>query len=188
MPGNNLPEGILETNPKSVEGELLPPISTRDDALRQRWVKLLSVWTDTVFEVPGLGWRFGLDPIIGLVPVVGDLASALVSFYILSLAAQMQVPRVTLVRMMLNVAIDYVVGSIPLLGNVFDFGWKANYWNAQLLERTLAAPAYERRQQTIWDWLFVGGLMTLLVAVVIGSLVAAILIAAWIAKRLGAAF
>ena len=59
---------------------------------------------------------------------------------------------------------------------------------AATLERTLAAPAYKRRQQTIWDGLFVGGLMTLLVAVVIGSLVAAILIAAWIAKRLGAAF
>jgi hypothetical protein len=167
---------------------LLPPVASADDKLRQQWIKLLSIWTDTVFEIPGLGWRFGLDPLIGLVPVVGDVASAAVSLYILSVAAHMQLPRVTLARMMLNVGVDYLVGAIPFVGNIFDFGWKANYWNAQLLERALAAPASERRRQTIWDTLFVGGMMAILVAGFIGSLVAAVWIANWIVNRIGAGF
>jgi hypothetical protein len=165
--------------PRGVEGELLPPLST-GDAARERWVKLLAAWTDTVFEVPGLGWRFGLDPIIGLVPVVGDLASAMVSFYILSLASQLGAPRSTLARMMLNVGIDYTVGAIPVVGNLFDFAWKANYRNAKLLERVLATPPQERRKQSLWDWLFIGGAVAMLVGVFIGSVAAAILLAKWI--------
>src|SRR5688572_25319700 len=89
--------------PKPVVGELVFDDDGGRQADRRIWLKLLSTWTDNVFEVPGLGWRFGLDPIIGLVPVAGDLVSAVLSFYILSVAAQMRVPRSTLVRMGMNV-------------------------------------------------------------------------------------
>ena len=170
---------------RAVEGELLTGDERRGPAIwvdKQNLAKWISVWSDTVFEVPGLGWRFGLDPIIGLIPVAGDFASALVSLYILSLAAEMQVPRSTMLRMGLNVAIDYFVGSIPIVGNIFDFAWKANARNMQLLERTLAAPPAERRKQSLWDWLILGGLVALLIGLFIGSLVVAILIAAWIAR------
>jgi hypothetical protein len=188
MPRNELSGQTLEGHSTAVEGELLPPAQSGDQKFQQQWIKLLSIWTDAVFEVPGLGWRFGLDPIIGLVPVVGDVASAAVSLYILSLAAHMQVPRVTLMRMMLNVAVDYLVGAIPFVGNIFDFGWKANYWNAQLLERALASPATERRRQTIWDALLVGGMMAILVVGLIASITAAVWIANWLVSQIGAAF
>ena len=168
-----------------VEGELLFDTDGGPQADHRLWLKLLSSWTDNVFEVPGLGWRFGLDPIIGLVPVVGDLASAAVSFYILSVAAQMQVPRSTLARMGLNVGIDYLVGSIPLFGNVFDFVWKANQKNMKLLERHIAAPQSARTQQGIWDWIVIGSIGLVLVAGFVGSLAGAILIAGWLARLIG---
>jgi len=166
--------------PIPVEGELLPGPSNRAAELEKQWIKLLSIWTDSVFEVPGLGWRFGLDPLIGLVPIVGDAASALVSFYILSLAAHLQVPRSTLARMMLNVGIDYVVGAVPIVGNLFDFAWKANLKNAKLLERAMEMPAHERRKQSVYDWLLIAGGAVLLLALFIGSIAAAIVLAHWI--------
>jgi len=174
-------------NRAAVEGELLTDDQRRGPEIwlnKQSLAKLISVWSDTVFEVPGLGWRFGLDPIIGLIPVAGDFASALVSLYILTLAAEMQVPRSTMLRMGLNVAIDYFVGSIPVLGNIFDFAWQANARNMQLLERTMAAPQAERRKQSLWDWLILGCLIAALVALFIGSLVMAILVAGWITRQL----
>jgi hypothetical protein len=171
-----------QTSQPPVAGELLGPEELPDRRSRtsnEQWAKLLSFWTDSVFEVPVLGWRFGLDPIIGLVPVVGDLATTAMSFYILSLAIQAGVPRSTMARMTLNAGIDYVIGSIPLIGNVFDFAWKANRRNMQLLERALATPAHERRRQSMWDWLIIGGVMALLLAVFIGSIALAIWLAAW---------
>jgi Domain of unknown function (DUF4112) len=170
-----------------VQGELLT-----DDgpAGRQLWAaktylaRAISNWSDTVFEITGLGWRFGLDPIIGLIPIAGDFATSLVSLYILSLAAEARVPRGTMLRMGLNVAIDYFVGSIPIVGNVFDFAWKANYRNMQLLERALAAPPSERTRQSRADWLILGGILAALVALLIASIVMAILIAGWISKWL----
>jgi hypothetical protein len=170
---------------KVVEGELLTGDERQGPAIwvdKKNLAKWISIWSDTVFEVPGLGWRFGLDPIIGLIPIAGDFASAVVSLYILTLAAEMQVPRSTMLRMGLNVAIDYFVGSIPVVGNIFDFAWKANARNMQLLERTLAAPPAERRRQSVWDWLILVGLVALLIGLFIGSLVVAIWIAAGIAR------
>jgi hypothetical protein len=172
-----------------VEGELLGPEDEQEAQLhqaKQQWAKLLSFWTDSVFEIPGLGWRFGLDPIIGLVPIVGDLATTVVSFYILTLATQLQVPRTTIARMSLNVAIDYVIGSIPLLGNVFDFAWRANHRNIQLLERALASRAPGRIRQTIWDWLFIAGVIALLVAILVASIWLAVALVVWLARALGA--
>jgi hypothetical protein len=143
-------------------------------------LRMLSRWTDTVFEIPGLGWRFGLDPIIGLVPVLGDLVTSVISLYILTVARQMEIPRSTMMRMGFNVAIDYVVGSIPLVGNIFDFAWKANDRNLKLLERTLASGQRERAKQGLWDWLFIGGMIAVLLAVGIGSLALAIFLAGWL--------
>jgi hypothetical protein len=140
-------------------------------------IRRLSRWTDTVFEIPGLGWRFGLDPLLGLIPFVGDIATSLLSLYILTVAQQLQVPRSTLLRMGLNVGVDYVVGAIPVLGNLFDFAWKANDRNVKLLERSLAAGTRERRQQSMWDWLIIGGIVVAIIGAAIGSLALAIFLA-----------
>src|SRR5687768_2046259 len=121
-----------------ISGELLMPGERRNSAALRasaaEWLKMLSRLLDDAFLIPGTPWRVGLDPLIGLFPVVGDLATVGMSFYILITAAKMQVPRATLYRMGLNIAVDYIVGSIPLVGNVFDFFWKANSKNMELLE------------------------------------------------------
>jgi hypothetical protein len=178
-----------------VEGELLMPGESPareaeaggSNAVVAGWLKTLSVLLDDAFAVPGLPFRVGFDPLIGLIPVFGDLATVSLSFYILITAAKMQLPKATLYRMGLNIAIDYIVGSIPFLGNVFDFFWKANAKNMELLERALAAPPAERRKQSIGDSLFVAGLFAFLITLLIGSLTVAILIARWIAGLFSAA-
>ena len=99
-------------------------------------VRRLARLMDSSFRLPG-GFRIGVDGLIGLVPVVGDLAAAGASFYIVAQAARAGVPTITLVRMGLNVALDAIVGAIPLLGDVFDVAFKANLRNARLMDRYL---------------------------------------------------
>lgn len=91
---------------------------------------------DSSIRLPG-GFRIGVDGLIGLVPVVGDLAAAGVSFYIVALAARVGVPASTRVRMVLNIALDAIVGAIPVLGDVFDVAFKANLRNARLMDAYL---------------------------------------------------
>lgn len=91
---------------------------------------------DSSIRLPG-GFRIGVDGLIGLVPVVGDLAATGVSFYIIAQAARAGVPTITLMRMVLNVALDAIVGAIPMLGDVFDFAFKANLRNVKLLDSYL---------------------------------------------------
>lgn len=94
-------------------------------------------WLDDRFRVPGLGWRFGLDGLVGLAPGAGDLASGAVSAYLMWRARKLGISNAILARMIWNVGIDVVVGSIPVLGSLFDFGWKANRRNIRLLRRHL---------------------------------------------------
>src|SRR5689334_2194154 len=81
----------------------------------------LSHYLDGLFRIPGTGWRFGLDSLIGLIPNVGDISTSLLSFYILIAGVRYGVPKITLVRMAFNIGLDYVVGSIPFIGDAFDF-------------------------------------------------------------------
>lgn len=98
---------------------------------------------DSSIQLPG-GFRIGVDGLIGLVPVVGDMAAAGASFYIVAEAARAGVPARALARMVLNVALDTVVGSIPLLGDVFDFAFKANLRNARLMDAYLDRSALRK--------------------------------------------
>ena len=92
----------------------------------------LARWMDSAFRIPGLGVKFGLDAIIGLIPGLGDAATSLVSLYILAQARQLGVGRATLARIALNIAIDVIVGAVPLVGDVFDIYWKSNQRNVAL--------------------------------------------------------
>jgi hypothetical protein len=114
---------------------------------------------DDLFRVPVLGWRFGLDALIGLIPGFGDTGTALVSFYILGAAVRYRVPKITLLRMGLNIAIDYVVGSLPVVGDLADAWWKSNRMNVELLRKRATVSAEEARSGRLSDWLFVGGLI-----------------------------
>jgi hypothetical protein len=106
---------------------------------------------DSAFRLPGTQFRFGLDPLIGLVPGIGDLASPVLTVAILWQATRLRVPKIVLLRMVLNALIDAGVGAIPVFGDAFDFAWKANEWNMALLERHAVAG----RAPTSADYLFV---------------------------------
>lgn len=124
---------------------------------------------DDLFRVPVLGWRFGLDALIGLIPGLGDTATSLVSFYILAAAVRYRVPKVTLLRMGLNIGFDYVMGSLPLVGDVADAWWKSNHKNLELLKKRATVSTEEARSGRVSDWLFVGGIILGLIVLAIGS-------------------
>jgi len=132
---------------------------------------------DDLFRVPVLGWRFGLDALIGLVPGLGDTATSLVSFYILAAAVRYRVPKITLLRMGLNVGIDYAFGSIPFLGDLADAWWKSNRKNLDLLKRRATVSADEARSGRASDWLFVGGIILILVALAAASAIISLYLA-----------
>ncbi len=143
---------------------------------------------DGLFRIPGTGWRFGLDALIGLIPGVGDTATTLVSFYVLAAGVRYRVPKVTLLRMGLNVAVDYIFGAIPFVGDLFDAFWKSNRKNVELLRQRATVSAADARQGRLSDWLFVGLIMLFLVALLIGSIAVAWYILAFIAGKIPSPF
>ena len=115
----------------------------------RKWAVLL----DSAFQVPGTKMRFGLDPIVGLIPGVGDIITGFFSVMIVIHAVRLQIPKVVIARMMLNTGLDLLVGAVPLLGDLFDAGFKANLRNLSLLERH----AHTSLSATRGDYLFVAG-------------------------------
>ena len=118
-----------------------------DTASRIKRVRVLAKLLDNSISIPGTRWKFGLDAIIGLVPVIGDVMGAILSGYIVLEAARSEVPPFTLARMLVNVGIDALVGSIPGAGDLFDAVWKANIKNVALLEHHLVVPGTADRQK-----------------------------------------
>jgi hypothetical protein len=147
----------------------------------------LSWLMDDLIRVPGLNWRFGLDAIVGLIPGFGDTATSLVSFYILAAAVRYRVPKVTLLRMGLNIGIDYLLGSLPLVGDVFDAWWKSNQLNLNLLRERATVSADDARKGTLSDWLFVGLIILLLAGVAIGAAAVSLSLLLLIAGRVSQA-
>ncbi len=149
----------------------------REETIQLEWLAKLM---DSVFEIPGTKLKFGLDSLLGLIPGVGDTATSIVSLYILQAASRQGVSRLTMTRMAANVALDYVIGSIPILGDVFDFYWKANQKNVELLKAHTSSNSNVRRERQRSDWLFLAVLGVVLITCLIGSLVVAFLIAQWL--------
>jgi hypothetical protein len=110
----------------------------------ERRVERLAWLLDSAIRVPGTERRVGFDALIGLIPAGGDAAGAVLSGYILLEAARMGVPIRLLLKMTYNVALESVVGVVPVLGDLFDFAWKANERNVRLLRRHLADPQQTR--------------------------------------------
>ncbi|MDQ6788776.1 MAG: DUF4112 domain-containing protein [Acidobacteriota bacterium] len=132
----------------------------------------LSRYLDDWIKIPVVGWRFGLDAIIGLVPNVGDTITSIASFYILIAGVRYGVPKITLLRMAFNIAVDYIVGSIPVVGDAFDFVWKSNKMNMNLIRER----ATGKNKGATSDYLFVGLIILALVAILIGSIAASVYI------------
>ena len=116
---------------------VIPEVIEPDEKLPQDLVALrrFAHLMDEAFVFPGTRYRFGLDALIGLIPGVGDLIGALMSTWIIAGALRHRVPPLVILRMIGNIAIDLVFGSIPVAGDVFDFLYEENVKNMRLLER-----------------------------------------------------
>lgn len=128
--------------PAPLEPEILPPGSDRP-ALRS--ARLAARLLDEAIEIPGTSWRIGIDPLVGLVPGIGDAIGAILSLWVVLMGVRLGAPGPVIARMALNVAVDAVVGSVPIAGDLADFAFKANVRNVRLLETWLARPAETRR-------------------------------------------
>lgn len=149
----------------------------------ERSLDRLSHLLDGLFRIPGTSWRFGLDAIVGLIPGVGDAATSLASFYILAAGVRYRVPKVTLLRMGINIGLDFLFGAIPVVGDLFDFAWKSNERNMDLIRRRATRSAEDAKEGRKSDWLFVGLIILVLVALLVGS----VFVAAYILKLIGQA-
>ena len=129
-----------------------------DEAAR---VRALAKVLDSAIRIPGTSITLGLDAHVGLVPGVGDVAGAAMSGYIVLAAARLGVPPSVLARMLLNLGVDTLVGSVPLLGDLFDVGFRANTRNAALVELHVAEPAAARRSSRVAVVAVIGGLVLL---------------------------
>ncbi|HXE79402.1 MAG TPA: DUF4112 domain-containing protein [Vicinamibacterales bacterium] len=150
-----------------------PAIERRLDRLRQ-WAGVL----DNAFRVPGTGIRFGWDPILGLVPGIGDLVAPAYAIAIIVTAAQLGVPRIVQVRMLLTATVDLVIGALPVVGDLFDFAWRANDRNMALLERYVR----NRRPAGRGDWLFVIAVLAVLVIAAALPLIALAALIQWMVQ------
>ena len=108
-------------------------MSAANDVKKLKWVESIAHLMDNQFRIPGTNMRFGLDPILGLVPFLGDISTFAVSGALVLTMARHGASRAIVLRMVVNIILDLVIGSIPILGALFDFGYKANERNVRLL-------------------------------------------------------
>lgn len=158
--------------------EILSPRLRRGGrAFDDESLDILSHLLDDWFRIPGTSIRFGLDGIVGFIPGIGDAIGGIASCIIIVAAWARGVSYITLARMLANWGIEVVLGAVPLLGNLFDIGWKANRRNYALLTGSLADPQGVKRR----SWLFFAGLCLVLAAM----LVLPMLFFAWLMVHLG---
>lgn len=128
------------------------------------WLRELVHWMDSAFRVPGTEVRVGLDPILGLLlPGAGDLLGALPSLLLLSLAIRQGVPPVIIMRMLLNVGVDSVLGAVPIVGDLFDVAYRSNQKNLALLEEH-AVPG---RRPGVGDYVLIGFALTIVLSILV---------------------
>lgn len=143
-------------------------------------VRQLAWFLDSSVEIPGTRYRIGVDPLIGLIPLLGDLISMAISGYLVVAATRLGLPRSVVLRMLANLGIDLALGAIPVVGDFLDAAWKANTKNARLFERALDDPRGTARSST---WALVG-----LVVLFIGLTAGVVLVFVWLVRLLIEAF
>jgi hypothetical protein len=156
------------------------PKNTNKPSALQR-IRLVSHLLDNAIAIPGTRFRFGLDPLLGLLPGAGDFVGAALSAYIVIEAARFGLPQETLVQMVTNLVLDSIGGWVPVLGDVFDVTWKANSRNLALLEAHVATPSPKKAANRA----FVALMILLLVVLLIGIAVVATLLITWLMKAIG---
>jgi len=146
--------------PAAETASLVPDVVTLDPRRLSR-LRRIGWLLDSSIPIPGTRLTLGLDSIVGLVPGLGDLIGGFLSLYIIVESARLGVPRGVLARMGWNVAVDTLVGEVPILGDLFDIGFKANIRNLALLDGYLARPVEVRRASQRFVALLVVGLLLL---------------------------
>jgi hypothetical protein len=136
-----------------------------NEAILKRLRTLTNV-LDNAIPIPGTPYRVGLDPLLGLIPAGGDIAGAALSAYIVVSAAKLGLPRESLVRMVLNILLEVVVGTVPVLGDLFDVAWKANVKNMELLDIHMKSPQKGKKADKWFVFVLVGGLMLAVVGAI----------------------
>lgn len=139
-----------------------PPPSPEPGSIRR--ARFISRFLDDLVRIPGTQRRIGLDPFIGFLPGVGDWLPLVVSLDLLFSAARLGAGGWVLARMLGNIALDAVIGTVPLAGDLFDLGWKANRRNLALLEELLARPVDARRRSRLVVGAVLGGAVGVVVA------------------------
>ena len=136
---------------------------------RRQHLSQLAWLLDSAIPIPGTRFTIGLDALLGLVPLLGDLIGVFISSYIVKEAARMGAPRIVLMRMAANVGIEGIVGLVPFVGDAFDAAWKANQRNVRLLDAWLAQPQKTTRATRLFGVGLVVGLLALLALLGVGG-------------------
>jgi len=110
---------------------------------------------DSKFKIPNTNIRFGIDPILGLIPGVGDWLAGIISLYILVQAALQGGKTLVLAHMFINILLDVLIGAIPIIGEIFDVYWKSNLRNAKILQELESDPKKTTTESRFWVWLVV---------------------------------
>src|SRR5882724_1500572 len=164
------------SNSPSLKDRLGKAITRPKRVQVEKELEQLSRVMDTYFRIPILGWRFGLNLIIDLIPGIGDWATSIVALVILIAAVRYRVPKLALLRMGINIAIYFIVGLIPFVGDILGAWWKPNRRNLSLLEQRATLSGPDARKAKTSDWLFVGAIVLFLFGLLLGSLVVTLLI------------
>jgi hypothetical protein len=159
----------LAVNQSRSEGS---PPSANIARLRQ-----LARLLDAAVRIPGTDIRVGLDAVLGLIPGAGDIVGGVLSTFIILQAAKLGAPRSVLWRMVMNVAADSIVGAVPILGDLFDVGWKSNLRNTELLERYVARPQATRAASR---WAVIGAVAAVAL-IVVGMITVVVAVVRWLA-------
>jgi len=142
---------------RDTESELRVKVLPRDEA-REHVIAIADILAkalDTTIRIPGTSWYIGLDPLLGLIPGIGDVLANLIGTIILGLATRLQLPRIVLARMSLNLLINVTVGAVPIVGDLFSVWFRSHARNAALLREAAMKPDRE----THADWFYVAGII-----------------------------
>ncbi len=171
--------GEPEVIPPDAPWPAAPAQEEEQSVLSDETLEYLVALLDDIFRIPMTGIRFGLDPVIGLIPGVGDWITGAVSFLILVAGWRRGLPRVALARMVANIGIDSLVGTLPVVGDVFDASWKSNRKNFALLQ---AYGEAQRSSQTWRDWAFLLLLVGAVGLLLVTPIVLLILMVHWLRR------
>ncbi len=146
----------------SIEGDVVGTSRAERFRAAERRIGRVTHALDELVAVPGTPIRFGLDPVIGLIPVVGDAVAAVVGVWVIGEAARFGIPRLVLGRMAVNLVVDLAIGAIPFLGDIFDVAFRSNSANLELFRRHALDPGASTRGERA----FLAGLLLVLVGIV----------------------